>query len=726
MKTKPFLRILIITLTALFAGCLINSFTDMETRLGLDTLYRNRGEQKPPEDAVVVAMDETSDKYFNLGWDFKEWRKYHARLIEQLKKQQAALIVFDLQFIAEQPAYDQAFADALKSAGNVLVTACLRNNNETREQCSKNALHGKTNNSSVNSGKNKTTLWEKIPPNPLISSAVLDFAPFVLPDDVDNPVIREAWTFINNQTETPALPVLVWFYYLHQAGKLPEGIYPEFPLSEWMSRQRRICTEGLDTAKFAYTGKTGFELRIAQLFCSEDSHYLNFYGSPRKLRMESYSDVYQGKIGNLKNKVVFVGVAKQRGRLNKQDSFETPFTTTETGRMAGVEIMATEFSNLLEENFLKPLPPFPVQLAFGLVIVWIMVVFTGISGLLLSSLLATVYAFFVQWCFNRNGLWLPVAVPLLVQLPFSGFITLYWSYLDQKLKIKEITAENKRLIKDFIDEFKTSKIKSNVKVGLQKNQIKPVFGICLATDIKGYTTIAESNPADLVYANLEEYFELLCAPVSARGGEIANITGDSLMAIWRDLPDDKQRKLACLATLEMEEAVERFSKRSALGAFPTRIGLHQGRFALGNFLLNNPGSNPVGDIVNIASRIEGLNKKLGTKILASSAIVANTSGVVFRPVGDFQLLGRTELISLVEIVGLESNMTPELSIFYKRFANGLKLFQQGQWEQALLTFKRMLETHGGDGPAKYYFDKASVFRVNPPQKWEGFITLDSK
>lgn len=701
----------------------------METSLGLDTLFKIRGKRSPPQEVVVVAMDETSDKYLNVGWNYPEWRKYHAQLVKELQRQGAALIVFDLQFIAEQPAYDPAFAEAIQSAGNVLVTDCLQTQNDAREECSTSHKDPPIQTDTPDEeALNETLIASRIVhPNRLIQSSVLGHAPFVLPNDAENPIVREVWTFIDKHSEKPTLPVLAWFHYLNRTQSLPAGLKPSSPVSEWLSLQRRICREGLGNAPMASNKKQGLAYRIDDIICGEDSRYLDFYGPPKTLRMESYSDVYEGKIGNLKGKAVFIGKANRHKLPGQKDYFQTPLTGKQSGRMAGVEIMATQFANHLEGRFIQPLPTLPILLAFGLVTAWLLVQFSAFTGLLTGLLAGGVYAVLVQWFFSSNGLWLPVSVPLLVQLPLSGFMSLIWTYFDQKKKINEITEKNKRLIKVFIDEFKTSPTKSHVRIGLHKTQAKSVFGICLATDVKGYTTIAEANPSGLVYANLEEYFQVLCAPVSARGGEIANITGDSLMAIWQDLPVDKQQHLACTATLEMEEAVEQFNKRSALGAFPTRIGLHQGSFTLGSFLSGNPdNANPVGDIVNATSRIEGINKQLGTKILASLTTVKNATDIYFRPVGDFQLVGREEITSLVEIIGKRSDISSDEIAKFKLFAKGLTLFRQGYWDDASHFFETLLMTYGHDGPTQFYFNKAMAYKEKPPHDWKGFIKLDTK
>lgn len=63
---------------------------------------------------------------------------------------------------------------------------------------------------------------------------------------------------------------------------------------------------------------------------------------------------------------------------------------------------------------------------------------------------------------------------------------------------------------------------------------------------------------------------------------------------------------------------------------------------------------------------------------------------------------------------------------YEQFASGLNAFRQGQWEDAVVSFQDLLDIHGHDGPTSFYLDLAVAYRENPPQGWEGFITLDAK
>ena len=90
-----------------------------------------------------------------------------------------------------------------------------------------------------------------------------------------------------------------------------------------------------------------------QVICQEESHFLDFYGPPQTFRMESYSAVYQGKVTDLKDKVVFVGKANRSFSPGKTDYFPTPYTDTRSGKMAGVEIMATHLPICWKADLLR-------------------------------------------------------------------------------------------------------------------------------------------------------------------------------------------------------------------------------------------------------------------------------------------------------------------------------------------------------------------------------------
>ncbi len=734
---RQFLRTITITLVTFVLGAGIDFLAHLESTLGLDTLFQLRGVRQPPSEVVVVAMDETSEIRLGVGQDLTRWRDFHAGLIRQLQRQRAALIVFDLQFIAPHPGIDSTFAKAMRDSGNVLVTDCVqkfRRGTEDfygRDECSENNKAPVV----TKEGEQDQVLSEqliamrKISPVPMLAESALDHAPFFLVSDAKNPAVREVWTFYDTLAETPGLPVVAWLHYLQSTGAFKVSHPPYSPLSVWLTGQRRQCLSAIDKTPKQSPAKSDLAFRVNEVICREDSRYLDFYGPPQTLRMESYSDVYDGKVTDLQGKVVFIGKANRKYSPGKTDFFQTPFTDTRSGKMAGVEIMATQFANLLEGRFVES-PVFPgfMLVSFGFVVSLLLSRFAGLPGMLASLLASGAYALLAVGCFNRNGWWLPVAVPLLIQLPLSWLISLFWSRRD-------LLAERKRIL-EFVSHVFPQWLrflpaspgqwypdKNADQVTSERN----VTGLCLATDIEGYTSVAAQHTSLEMWELLKAYYRVLGYPVSSHEGIIANIQGDAMMALWIDLPPDTRRQAACLAALEIELEVERFNESSGVDRLPTRIGLHEGDMVLGS---GESGGfkfyNPFGDTVNTASRIEGVNKYLGTRILASASIAAGLNNVVYRPVGFFRVVGRGEPLELVEIVDKDSEVNGSKKSLYDKFAESLLVFQQGKWQEAAACFQSLLDVHGSDGPSRYYLDLALTFQKNPPPEWDGVITLAGK
>ncbi len=734
---RPLLRAITIALTTFLLGSGIDYLTGMETTLGLDTLFKIRGARPPPAEVVVVAMDEISENRFDVRQDFTRWRGFHAKLIQELQRQGTALIVFDLQFMASDPNHDPAFSAAIQKAGNILVTDCVQKLRRGvkdfygRSACSKNNLKPFV---QIN-GEQKQPLSEqliamrKIEPTPAIKQSVLDHAPFFLTDDPENSIIREGWVFLDVLAETPTLPVLAWLYYLQHTGALQGITQFNTPFSTQLTKMRRQCLSTVNEMSKNSPQKTDLQQRIENVICLEDTRHLDFYGPPQTFRIESYSDVHDGKATHLQGKVVFVGMSNRQFAPTKPDFFQTPFTDTHSGRMAGVEIMATQFANLLEGRFVtSPYPQALFHVLFGLLAGLLLTQFAGLLGMAASLLFSGAYVGLAVWCFKRSGLWLPVAVPLLIQLPVAWMMSLLWSRRDLLNERKRILAFVRQVFPQWIHFVPTSPgqwypEKSTEPLSFERD----VNGLCLATDIEGYTTVAAKHTPHQMWELLNEYYKVLSHPVTTHDGIIADVTGDAMMAVWIDLPVAMQRRTACLAALEMELAVDKFNETSSAGLLPTRIGLHEGDMTLGR-LDAGEGSHyrAIGDTVNTASRIQGVNKFLGTKILASATLAASLGNIISRPVGIFRLVGREEPLALLEIVGLESDVSNTKFKICKKFTRGLSAFQQGQWDDAVISFQSLLSTHGEDGPSRFYLNLALAYQKTPPLKWDGIVTLEGK
>jgi adenylate cyclase len=712
MKAK-LLRPALIALIAFLLGCVVDEGFQLETRLGLDALFHLRGARTPPDDVVIVTIDEASDKEYDIGTNFTLWRGKHARLIKALHDQGAALILFDFYFSDAQADVDPQLAKAMQEAGNVLAVDCVQTERNGWGMCGHRP--------------EPTKPIEIYPPTTQLAASLLDHAPFFLGDDAGDYVVRQSWMFLGN---TPTLPVVTWLHTQNTNASLPNVSQQSRRLSESVSEQRKLCLPPDNHKIQAIPRELSLEQRIAEVICGSETRFIDYYGPPKTVKMVSYSDVREGRVNGFKGKTVFVGQVPRK-TLPGVDSFVTPFTDTNSGKMAGVEVMATQYANLLEGRRIAPPVPFGLVMAiFGLIVSVLLTQFVGLNGIVASVLMSGAYCSLAVWCFSKNGYWLPIAVPLLLQLPISCFLSLYGSRLDQlaeakvlKAKIAQVTAENNRLINQFIEQLNPV---NPLNLSLSGEALsEKVAGVCLVSDIEHFTELAEKMPADVLLGRLRGYFKILGAIISSHGGKIANIAGDGMVAIWVDPTVAGQQRSACLATIQMSQAVDQFNTFTENQQLLTRFGLHEGDFAVGKIAGDRLDNNPIGDAINTASRIEGVNKLLGTRILASSAILAKESSLMFRPVGAFLLVGKNQPIELIEIMGIQSECNKTSQAVCKHFTKGLKAFRKGRWQQAQSILKKVQDNVGYDGPTQYYLEKIS-HEEKPPPDWQGYIKLETK
>jgi adenylate cyclase len=212
---------------------------------------------------------------------------------------------------------------------------------------------------------------------------------------------------------------------------------------------------------------------------------------------------------------------------------------------------------------------------------------------------------------------------------------------------------------------------------------RQVYGVCLATDVQGYTTLSETVSPSTLAALMNDYLDALFEPVIRRDGIVTGIAGDGVMSVWASAPPDTLiREQAALAALDIMRRVDAFNKRNAPRIMPTRFGLNAGWMVLGN--VGGAGHfayNTVGDIPNTASRIEDLNKHLGTRILATEevVVVAGMRHLLLRRIGGFRLMGKVDPVSIYEILCPLSASGDADRLRCEAYGEALDIFEQGRW-----------------------------------------------
>jgi adenylate cyclase len=174
------------------------------------------------------------------------------------------------------------------------------------------------------------------------------------------------------------------------------------------------------------------------------------------------------------------------------------------------------------------------------------------------------------------------------------------------------------------------------------------------------------------------------------------------------------RRRAVLAALGAAAAITEFKNRNPLLTSQLRIGLEAGWVYVGHagggghFVYSI-----VGDSANTASRLESLNKHLGSQVLASRSVVEDLDDILLRPLGRFLLMGKSEPVGVVEIVAIKAQAAAADLERCAHFAAALDRFLGGDWDGAERLFDALLDRHPADGPAAFYRARCQRYRQDP-------------
>ena len=301
---------------------------------------------------------------------------------------------------------------------------------------------------------------------------------------------------------------------------------------------------------------------------------------------------------DFRDKVVFIGLSEGL-RPEEEEGFHTVFSQPNGVDISGVEIAATVFANLLEDMHVRPLD-IRVQIAgiflWGTVLGIICILLTRSSAALTVLVLSALYLTFAGSQFNQSAVWYPLVIPLILQSPLSFIGTTLWKYVEVNKERQNIrTALGYQIPDDVVDDLAQSL--SSIKTGH-----KLVYGICLFTDAKGYTSVSETMDPEELSNYMNKYFEVIFEPVRKNAGIALELKADSMLAIWtKDHPDGALINLACNTALDIIQAVAAFNQVYRHSPLPTRIGIHSGYMSL-KFMgaIDHYQYQPVGDAVNTA------------------------------------------------------------------------------------------------------------------------------
>ena len=267
-----------------------------------------------------------------------------------------------------------------------------------------------------------------------------------------------------------------------------------------------------------------------------------------------------------------------------------------------------------------------------------------------------------------------------------------------------------------------------LKLGGERRRVTLFF-----SDLAGFTTMSERLEPEAVVGLLNEYLSRMTEIILEEMGTVDKFEGDAIMAFWgAPLDQEDQAVRACRAALRQQEALKELNEslhRRNMPLLNMRIGLHTGEAIVGNLGSQSRFDYTViGDTVNLASRLEGLNKFYGTAIMASDATVAECGGAMeFMALDRVAVKGRETPVTVYTLMASQDELAPPRSEARKEFSLGLELYRGGHFEEAAHHFLQALESWPGLTPASVFLGRCRTWQETPPSPdWDAVFRPDQK
>jgi class 3 adenylate cyclase len=282
-----------------------------------------------------------------------------------------------------------------------------------------------------------------------------------------------------------------------------------------------------------------------------------------------------------------------------------------------------------------------------------------------------------------------------------------------------------RVIRGVVPYISASTLKSVDRRGPSTDSRDLAF---LFTDIRGFTTLCEGRSPEDVVQLLNHYLDIQSALILENGGDIDKFVGDEIMAMFEG--PDKERN-ACRAGIAIRDAMARekeMAKAANRHVVSIGIGIHSGPVVFGSVgARNRMDFTSIGDTVNLAARLEGVNKVYGTKALITETVREKVGNdFLCRELDLITVKGKTKPVRIYEVLDPRSKILPARSEFAAGFEAALAAYRNQNWDEAEKRFRKLADAHQ-DAAAAVFLDRIALFRAAPPPAdWNGVFTLTAK
>jgi adenylate cyclase len=266
------------------------------------------------------------------------------------------------------------------------------------------------------------------------------------------------------------------------------------------------------------------------------------------------------------------------------------------------------------------------------------------------------------------------------------------------------------------------------KIGGEKRELSIFF-----SDIANFTSIAENLSPEELVQQLRIYFENVSKTILDNKGTIDKYIGDSVMAFWgAPVQNNNHAEMACRSAVNIQTILHTIFRNWAntgKDPFYTRIGIHTGEVIVGNMGYEERLNYTVlGDSVNLASRLEGVNKIYGTRIIVSQSTWEQCGSLFeFRRLDKISVKGRQGGIIIYELYSEKDGIEKPLRKLFTYYERGLEYYFDRNFSQALQYFETVLKYRATDGPSRIMRERCLRYKLEPPPAgWDGTFVLNEK
>jgi len=452
---------------------------------------------------------------------------------------------------------------------------------------------------------------------------------------------------------------------------------------------------------------------------------INYRGEDGTFKHISVTDILKGKVPSyeLKDKIVLIGATA----VGIYDLRVTPFSTN----FPGLEIHANIIDSVLSKDFIDPLPPYYLWNLFGITFTGLLLGFTltragVISGVLIFLPTLAGYSLLCIILFIKAGGILNMVYPILVMTLIYISITAYKYFIEENQKRFIRNAFSTYIAPSVVKQLIDSPEK--LVLGGEQRDITAFF-----SDIQGFTNISEKlSPPDLVEL-LNDFLTEMTDIILKYEGTVDKFEGDAIIAFF-GAPNtlENHAETATSACIEMQKRMSELReiwRNSQKPELKMRIGLCSGSAVVGNMgSKNRMDYTMMGDTVNTAARLEGVNKTYGLYTLVGESTFRSAGNrIFFREIDSITVVGKEEPITIYEPIDFKENVGEDILDAAEWYAKGLQSYRSRDWDRAVDFFKKTIEIFPDDGPSKTMMERCFRFHENPPEDgWKGTFTIKTK